>query len=312
MFSLDLAFASPPGSAREERAGRSPIVTVTDLDIGYADKIVLRDLNFTVETGEILFLLGASGSGKSTLLKHMIGLIPPLAGKILIGGRNLATAEGAEREAILREIGVAYQQGALLRSLTLKENVRLPLERFSDLPLEAMNEVAALVLAQVGLASAVEALPERVSGGMQKRAAIARAIVLSPKVVFLDEPSAGLDPITAAELDSLIRHLADGLGLTFVIASHELSSLFAIADRAIMLREGHGLIADGRPQALRDGSSDPYVRRFLQSDARRRMSSPRSPEAESSEGVNRGLKQCLDPCRTVQSDRQGSSGGSSR
>jgi len=278
MLSFDHTFASQPGSAREKTAERLPIVAVSHLDIGYGDKIVLRGLNFTVETGEILFLLGASGSGKSTLLKHMIGLASPLAGKILIGGRNLATAEGAEREAILQEIGVAYQQGALLRSLTLKENVRLPLERFSDLPLEAMNEVAALVLAQVGLAAAAEALPERVSGGMQKRAAIARAIVLSPKVVFLDEPSAGLDPISAAGLDLLIRHLADGLGLTFVIASHELSSLFAIADRAIMLREGHGLIADGTPQALRDASPDPYVRRFLGSDAhertRRRESSP--------------------------------------
>lgn len=256
----DLQRSSGPGGW----AARRTVVEVRHLDIGYGEKIILRDLNFTVALGEILFILGGSGSGKSTLFKHLIGLNPPLAGEILIAGRNLALAAGAERTAILRNIGVAYQQGALFRSMTLRENVRLPLERFSDLPADAMDEVAQLMLAQVGLAEVGDTLPGAVSGGMQKRAAIARALVLDPEIVFLDEPSAGLDPINSAELDALIRHLATSLGITFVIASHELGSIFAIAERAIMLQAGRGLIADGKPCDLKDRSTDPYVQRFFQ------------------------------------------------
>ncbi|MGH8800833.1 MAG: ABC transporter ATP-binding protein [Casimicrobiaceae bacterium] len=241
-----------------------PIIRVRDVAAGYGETTILEHVSFDVRRGEIFVILGGSGSGKSTLLNHMIGLTPPLAGSILIDGDDIATAEGDLRQSILRRFGVMYQSGALFGSMTLAENVRLPLEEYTDLEDDEIALIARMKLATVGLDAFTGHLPAEVSGGMQKRAAIARAFALDPKIVFLDEPSAGLDPITSAGLDALIRRLVQSLGVTFVIVSHELPSIFAIADRVIMLdRARRGIVAEGDPRALRDTSPDPWVRQFF-------------------------------------------------
>jgi phospholipid/cholesterol/gamma-HCH transport system ATP-binding protein len=240
------------------------LITVTDLTMGFGDVIVQRDLNFQVKEGEIFVILGGSGCGKSTLLKHMIGLYSPLKGSIEFEGEDIVQAQGETRQKLMRKFGVMYQLGALFGSLTLRENVRLPLEEFTDLPAEAMNMLALMKLNQVGLIEFGEFLPSEISGGMQKRAAIARAMALDPAILFLDEPSAGLDPITSAELDQLILQLSRSLGVTFVIVTHELPSIYTIADRVIMLdKQKKTIIAEGDPAWLRDNSNDPGVQQFF-------------------------------------------------
>ncbi len=244
------------------------IIKVRNLRAGYDDNVVLEDLNFDVERGEVFVILGGSGCGKSTVLKHMIGLNPPLGGKVLIDGEDIIAAEGRERIAILRKIGVSYQSGALFGSMTLNQNVRLPLEEYTSLSDEAMDLIAWMKLKLVGLEKFTKFMPNAISGGMQKRAAIARAMALDPLVVFLDEPSAGLDPITSADLDALILRLKETMGMTFVIVTHELPSIYAIADRVIMLdKESKGIIATGPPAELRDESEVPFVRRFFHREA---------------------------------------------
>lgn len=246
------------------------VIAVENLTIAYGERVIQQKLTFDVRAGEVFVILGGSGCGKSSLMKTMIGLYPPAAGRISFGGDDLATAEGDDRLRVLRKFGVMYQSGALFGSMTVLENVRLPLDEFTDLGAEEKNLVALAKLNQVGLLGAAAQKPSALSGGMQKRAGIARAMALDPGILFLDEPSAGLDPITSAGLDETIRELSRGLGITFVVVTHELQSIYAIADRCIMLdARTKTMIAEGKPADLRDHSQDPYVRQFFlrQADA---------------------------------------------
>lgn len=240
------------------------ILRVRGLTSGYRNTTIVEDVSFDVRRGEVFMLVGASGCGKTTLLNNLLGVHRPWKGSALIDGEDLMQATGADRVRILRRIGVTFQGLGLFSSLTALQNVRLPLEEFTELPLEALNMVAMMKLDLVGLADAAHMRPSELSGGMRKRVAIARAMALDPEIMFLDEPSGGLDPPTAAGLDRLIARLSRSLHIAFLIITHELRSIFAVADRvALMDGRRKTITATGDPRYLRDHAGDPEVRSFL-------------------------------------------------
>jgi phospholipid/cholesterol/gamma-HCH transport system ATP-binding protein len=242
----------------------SPAIEVEHLQCGYDSDIVLQDVSFTVARGEVFFIIGGSGCGKSTLLRHLVGLHTPRAGTVKFFGQPFSAANVDARRAVLKTFGMLFQGGALWTSLTLRENVALPLEEHSALSKRDIQEVATLKLAQVGLTGFEDYYPAEISGGMKKRAGLARALALDPAIVFFDEPSAGLDPVTSRKLDELVLQVRETIGTTIVIVSHELASIFSIADRVIMLDRGaKGIIAEGTPQELAAHSRDPRVTEFL-------------------------------------------------
>jgi phospholipid/cholesterol/gamma-HCH transport system ATP-binding protein len=240
------------------------VIEVQGLSVSYGDDVILNDVSLEVYKGEILVVAGGSGSGKSTLLRHMIGLSTPSSGKVVIDGTDITIASENELRRVRRGIGMLFQSSALFGSMTVAENVALPLSEFTDLPESTVATMVRIKLAMVGLSGYESHFPGELSGGMKKRAGIARAMALDPHMLFLDEPFAGLDPITSAELDLLIKTLNRGMGTTMVIVSHELESIFGIARRMVMLDKGKkGIIAEGDPKALKEGSPDPHVRHFL-------------------------------------------------
>ena len=240
------------------------MVEVRELVIGYGERIVLENLNFSIYSGEIVCIMGGSGCGKSTLLKHIIGLYEPMKGDILIRNKSIVSASEAEKKAIMRSFGVTYQGGALFGSMTVAENVELPLREYSDLDFKARMKIVEEKLELVGLAGFGDYMPSELSGGMRKRAGLARALALEPELLFFDEPSAGLDPVSSAELDRLILKLREDSGATIVVITHELDSIFAIGDRALMLdRERRTLVADGKPAELIKEYAGSWVGDFL-------------------------------------------------
>ena len=239
------------------------IVQIKNLEVGYDDVTVLKNVNFFVNQGEIVAILGGSGSGKSTILKHMIGLNKPMNGEIIINGINIAELDDEDMAKCSRHFGVLYQSGALFSSMTLIENISLPIKEFTKLPESYIKSYARAKLGMVGLTGFEHYYPHEISGGMKKRAGIARALALDPQVLFLDEPSAGLDPITSMELDDLILDLKSKFGTTIIVVTHELESIFTIADRIVVLdKESKTVVADGNPEELKK-SSNSWIRKFL-------------------------------------------------
>ena len=234
------------------------------LTLAYGNFVLMRDLNFTINQGDVFIIMGGSGSGKSTLLRHLIGLNEPAAGEIFYGRENFTNSDPIRRQEILRRTGVLFQSGALWSSMTLAENVAFALEEYTDLPAGEIRELAVLKLALVGLKGFEDYFPSEISGGMQKRAALARAMALDPEILFFDEPSAGLDPVSSRLLDDLILELRDSLGATIVVVTHELESIFTIGTNSIFLDpETQSILARGNPRDLLADSTNRVVHRFL-------------------------------------------------
>jgi len=243
---------------------KTPVILVEGLTARFGDEVVFENVNFQVNRGEILVILGGSGCGKSTLLKHMIGLYRPAAGRVLVNGVDVNTDDDQELRRLRMGIGVLFQSGALFGSMTLAENLALPLQEYTDLSPADIELIVKMKLGLVQLAGYENHLPSEISGGMKKRAGLARAMALDPKVLFFDEPSAGLDPITSVELDNLIKSINAGMGTTMVIVTHELESIFSIAHRVVILdKAARGIIAMGDPRDLQEHSQDPRVVNFF-------------------------------------------------
>jgi phospholipid/cholesterol/gamma-HCH transport system ATP-binding protein len=255
--------ADPPASTPAS-AAPGPAIEVDGLECGYDGEDILKGVTFRVARGESFFIIGGSGCGKSTLLRNLVGLNQPRHGTVRFLGLPFSGADISSRRAQLRNFGMLFQNGALWSSLTLRQNVALPLEEHTTLDRAEIEQVANLKLAQVGLAGFEDYYPSDISGGMKKRAGLARALALDPAIVFFDEPWAGLDPVTSRRLDGLIRQIRENFGTTLVIVSHELDSIFGLADRVIMLdREARGIVAEGDPRQLAETSADERVREFL-------------------------------------------------
>jgi phospholipid/cholesterol/gamma-HCH transport system ATP-binding protein len=239
-------------------------IEVRGLTMAYGDFVIQRDLSFSVKRGDIFIVMGGSGCGKSTLLRHLVGLQEPVGGQVFYDGVSFWDSDQAQRESIMRRFGILYQSGALWSSMTLSENVALPLGEYTNLGPSQINELVSLKLALVGLAGFGDFYPSEISGGMRKRAGLARAMALDPDILFFDEPSAGLDPISARRLDELIVELRDSLGATVVVVTHELASIFAIGNNSVFLdAETRTMIAQGDPNRLLRESDDPRIRSFL-------------------------------------------------
>jgi len=243
---------------------REAHITVKDLTMAYGGFAIQRNLNFTIQHGDIFLIMGGNGCGKSTIMRALVGLKEPAKGQVLYEGINFWEAEPGERDRTMRRFGVMFQSGALWSSMTLAENVALSLEEYTDLSPGQIREVVSLKLAMVGLSGFEEFYPSEISGGMQKRAGVARAMALDPDILFFDEPSAGLDPVSSRRLDDLILELRDSLGSTMVVVTHELASIFAIGDNSVFLDpETRTMIAGGDPKKLLAESRDPKVHKFL-------------------------------------------------
>jgi len=249
---------------RVEMKKAEPHIVVQDLTVAYGSNVILHDLTFTINRGDIFIIMGGSGGGKSTVLRSMVGLLLPKKGQVLYDGLSFWSAEPEEQKRIIRKFGILYQNGALWSSLTLAENVALPLQQYTDLSLSQIKKIVSLKLALVGLADFEEYYPSEISGGMKKRAGLARAMALDPEILFFDEPSAGLDPISAHLLDELIIELRNSLGATVVVVTHELASIFAIGSNSVFLDvDTKTMIATGAPRKLLTESKDPTVINFL-------------------------------------------------
>jgi len=245
-------------------AAGTPYIEVRNLTMAYGSRVIQQDLDFTVRRGDIFIIMGGSGCGKSTLLRHLIGLMRPARGDVFYEGQSFWGAEPETRERMLQRFGVLYQSGALWSSMTLAENVALPLGEYTDLAPAEIRDLVSFKLALVGLAGFEEFYPSEISGGMRKRAGLARAMALDPEVLFFDEPSAGLDPISSRRLDDLILEVRASLGATVVVVTHELASIFAIGTDAVFLDgETKTMLATGDPKVLLTEASQPAVRRFL-------------------------------------------------
>jgi phospholipid/cholesterol/gamma-HCH transport system ATP-binding protein len=242
----------------------TPHITVQDLTMAYGSFVIQRDLSFTIDHGDVFIIMGGSGCGKSTLLRHLIGLKSPAKGDVFYDQLNFWQAEEEQRIQVMRRIGVLYQSGALFSSLTLAENIALPLGEFTDLNAKDIADIVSYKLALVGLAGFEDYYPAEISGGMQKRAGLARAMALDPEILFFDEPSAGLDPVSARLLDDLIISLCNTLGTTIVVVTHELASIFAIGTNSVFLDpESKTMLATGNPKQLLAESNDPRIIQFL-------------------------------------------------
>ena len=243
-------------------------IWVKELTARYGDELILDRVTFDVYEGEIFIVLGGSGCGKSTLLKHLIGLLEPYSGRVIIDGDDISSCDETTFKKTLRKIGVLYQSAALFGSMTLAENVALPILEYTDLPKKSVDFLVKMKLSLVDLDGYENHLPSEISGGMKKRAGLARAMALNPKILFFDEPSAGLDPVTSADLDNLIVQINKSLRTTMVIVTHELQSIFTVAHRVIMLdKRAKGIIAEGEPKYLRDHSQNLYVKQFFNRQA---------------------------------------------